>query len=410
MSAAARPFASGGDRSTLGTATGRGGAIDALLVETTPCATRIASMRGGDLVELRIDRPDGGGRPGDVFAGRVVRVEPAIGAAFVDIGRGETGFLRAREAGPGGAGVPRSVREGERVAVAVETDARDGKGPVLTRRFEDRDGAVAVAAARARRPRLLRRSEPLLIRLARRHGDAAISVDGPADAAVLRRAGRTDGVALHRGAEPLFETAGVEEQIEAALADETRLRSGAVLRFEPVRTLTAVDVDSAGASGRAAAPAAVNFEAAPVLARQLRLRNIGGLIVVDFLNMANRADGPRLASRVADALKDDPAETAVCGPSRFGLVEIARQRLGPTLAEAVGPPARAAMEALVSRLRREAGATVGGAFAIRASPDVVAALRTADRDGAVSRWIGRRLEPVAEPDRRRDDVDVASKP
>ena len=383
-------------------------AIDTLLVEATPCATRIASMAGGDLVELHIDRPGEGHRAGDVFAGRVVRVAPGLDAAFVDIGEGVTGFLRAGEAGS--AGVSRLVREGERVAVAVKTDARDEKGPVLTRRFEDRDGAMAAAAARAGPPKLLRRSERLLTRLARRHAEAAVVVDSPADATALRRAGRTDGVKLHRGAGPLFETAGAEERIEAALADELRLRSGAVLRFEPVRTLTAIDIDSASASEGGATPAAINLEAVPALARQLRLRNIGGLVVVDFLNMEDRADRFRLAARVADALKGDPAETAICGPSRLGLVEIARQRLGPTLAEAVGSPVRAAAEALVRRLRREAGAKAGATFGIRASPAVVAALRDAGRGGDIARWVGRRLEWAAEPDRRHDDIDISPEP
>ena len=69
------------------------------------------------------------------------------------------------------------------------------------------------------------------------------------------------------------------------------------------------------------------------MARQLRLRNLGGIIVVDFLSMSRRADGERLLAALNAAVRDDPVQTEVYGLSRLGLVELTRARRGPALAE-----------------------------------------------------------------------------
>lgn len=382
--------------------------VDTILAETTPRAMRLALMAGERLVELHIDRPGRGHRQGDVFVGRVSRVVAALDACFVDLGEGVAGFLKAGEAdtGDGGGAISKLVQEGQKLAVAIKAEARDEKGPVLTRRFDDRDGRLAAAAMRATPPRLISRARMLLARLADDYPDARVIADSPAELAALRRRARSGEAVLHQGG-ALFETAGVEEQIERALAPRVTLPSGAALLFEPVRTLTAVDVDSARASEAAHDPTAINLEAAPVLAAQLRLRNLGGLIVVDFLNSGSEEAGRRLVARLRDSFRDDPAEVVVDGPSRFGVVEIARQRRGPTLAEQHGPPALASAERLVRRLRREATAHGGAALVIRAAPEVAAAFQGEDGGRAVANWLGRRLELIAERGRGLDDVDIA---
>ena len=345
--------------------------IDAILSETTPRAMRIALMAGDRLVELHIDRPGRGHREGDVFVGRVSRVVPALDACFVELPEGVSGFLRTREADRNDSGEPlsRLVQEGQKIAVAVKAEAHDEKGPLLTCRFEDKDGAIAAAALRSRGPRLLARARMLLARLADAFPEARIVADSPTELVALRRRERAGEVVLHQGG-ALFENAGVEEQIEAALAPRVALASGATLLFEPGQTLTAIDVDTARASEGARDPLAVNLEAVPVIARQLRLRNIGGLVVVDFLNMKGEEAARRLMQGLAEALRGDPAETASDGPSRFGAVEIARRRRGPTLAETVGSPPVAAAEALIRRLRREAAMQGGATLVVRASPEV----------------------------------------
>jgi len=384
------------------------GAIDTILAETTPRAMRIALMAGGELSELHIDRPGRGHRQGDIFAGRVTRVVSGLDAAFVDLGEGVTGFLRAREADAGKTGerIAKLVQEGGRVAVAIKTEARDEKGPVLTCRFDDPEGTIAAAAMRVEPPRLVSRTEPLLVRFARVWPEARVISDSPADLVPLRRIGHRGEAVMHQGAEALFDSAGIEDEIDAALEPEAALPSGARLRFEPVRTLTAIDVDSGAASEASMDAVAINLEAVPVLARQIRLRNLGGLIVVDILNMEAARDGPRLMDALTTALSDDPADTALDGPSRFGLVQIARQRSGPSLWDAVGSRVEAAADALVRRLRHEARMLGGSALEIRASPEVARAFQGEDRGASIARWIGRRIELIPDRERRHDRFDI----
>jgi Ribonuclease G/E len=319
-----------------------------------------------------------------------------------------SGFLKARDADVEGSGaeIARLVQEGQKLTVAIKAEARDDKGPVLTRRVEDPNGQLAAAAMRATPPRLISRARMLMVRLADAWPRARIIVDSPTEMVALRKRERGGEVVLHQGG-VLFETAGVEEQVERALGQRLALASGAALLFEPVRTLTAVDVDSAQASEAGRDPAAINLEAAPVLAQQLRLRNLGGLVVVDFLNAKSEDAGRRLVARLNEAFRDDPAVTIVDGPSRFGVVEIARRRRGPTLAEQQGPAPLAAAERLVRRLRREAMAHGGAALEIRVSPEVAAAFQGDDGGRAVAGWLGRRLELIAERGRPHDDIDIA---
>jgi len=383
--------------------------IDAILAETTPRAMRIALMEGDRLVELHIDRPGRGHREGDVFIGRVTRVVPALDACFVELPEGVSGFLRTRDADPqeSGEAISRLVHEGEKIAVSVKAEAHDEKGPLLTRRFEDKDGAIAAATVRSKGPRLVARARMLLVRLADEFPAARIVADSPAELVALRKRQRSGEAVLHQGG-ALFETAGVEEQVEAALVAQIGLPSGATLLFEPGRTLTAIDIDTARASESARDPLAVNLEAVPVIARQLRLRNIGGLVVVDFLNMKGEEAPRRLMQGLAEAMRGDPAETASDGPSRFGAVEIARRRRGPTLAETVGAAPLAAAEALIRRLRREAAMQGGATLVVRASPEVAHLFAGDDGGRAIANWVGRRLELVSEPGRAHHETDIAA--
>ena len=161
----------------------------------------------------------------------------------------------------------------------------------------------------------------------------------------------------------LFEAQGAEAAIDAALAPRVALAGGGELLFESGETLTAVDVNSAGFPGKAGRQALdLNLAAVPEIACQLRLRGIGGAIVIDFLRMAERADRNRVVAALRRALRHDPARCHVLGVSRLGLVELTRQRRGPSLAERFldrTPAARlradvlalAALRRLVAQLR-----------------------------------------------------------
>ena len=104
--------------------------------------------------------------------------------------------------------------------------------------------------------------------------------------------------------------------------------------IERTEAMTVIDVN-AGERGNALA---VNLEAVPEIARQVRLRNVGGIIVIDFITMTGRGDGERLLDALAAAVADDPAQTEVYGLSKLGLVEMTRARRGPTLADVLSAP------------------------------------------------------------------------
>jgi Rne/Rng family ribonuclease len=130
----------------------------------------------------------------------------------------------------------------------------------------------------------------------------------------------------------------VVEQAEAALEPRVGLPSGGWLLFEPGQTLTAVDVNTGrsvgDAYGRADAEPTMlktNLEAAEAIARQLRLRNIGGIIVIDFIDIRDQRARERVVSALRASLAGDPAPTRVEPMSRLGLVEMTRRRRGPSL-------------------------------------------------------------------------------
>jgi ribonuclease E len=135
---------------------------------------------------------------------------------------------------------------------------------------------------------------------------------------------------------PLFSRFQIEHQIETAFVRQVNLPSGGAIVIDHTEALVAVDVNS----GRATKGADIeetafktNLEAAEELARQLRLRDLGGLIVIDFIDMENSKNQREVENRLRDALRFDRARVQMGKISRFGLMELSRQRLRPALAE-----------------------------------------------------------------------------
>ncbi len=135
---------------------------------------------------------------------------------------------------------------------------------------------------------------------------------------------------------PLFNRFQIESQIESAYEREVRLPSGGALVIDQTEALTAVDVNSARATkGGDIEETAfnTNLEAAEEVARQMRLRDLGGLVVIDFIDMSSNRHQREVENRLAQALKQDRARVQVGRISRFGLLEMSRQRLRPSLGE-----------------------------------------------------------------------------
>jgi ribonuclease G len=152
----------------------------------------------------------------------------------------------------------------------------------------------------------------------------------------MDRLGEKIRVRWHNGTMPAFDIDDVAGQIDTALAPRIALQSGVEVLFEPGETLCAVDVDSASAGGRQGRaprrPVDVNLEAAPAIAHQLRLRNLAGAVVIDFVTMRSAYDRDKVQALLAEHLASDPVPTQIYGFTRLGLFELTRARRGPTLA------------------------------------------------------------------------------
>jgi ribonuclease E len=205
--------------------------------------------------------------------------------------------------------------------------------------------AISTAAAERPAPFLIYQESNLVIRAIRdylRSDIGEILIDNPE---IYERAQRfmqqvmpqTLGKLKHYQDEtPLFSRYQIEHQIEAAFAREVRLESGGALVFDKTEALVTIDVNSARATKGADIEETAlntNLEAADEVARQLRLRDLGGLIVIDFIDMTPARNQREVENRLIEALKVDRARVQVGRISRFGLLEMSRQRLRPSLGE-----------------------------------------------------------------------------
>ncbi|NCB59701.1 MAG: ribonuclease E, partial [Gammaproteobacteria bacterium] len=143
-------------------------------------------------------------------------------------------------------------------------------------------------------------------------------------------------VKLYKSEIPLFTHFQIESQIESAFQREVRLPSGGSIVIDPTEALTSIDINSSRATkGGDIEETALqtNLEAADEIARQLRLRDLGGLIVIDFIDMTPVRHQREVENRLRDAVRQDRARIQLGRISRFGLLELSRQRLRPSLNE-----------------------------------------------------------------------------
>lgn len=273
---------------------------------------RIALIEDGCLTEYTLWRPDAPDGVGDVYAGRVSARAPALGGVFVDLG-GISGFL------PDSAG-GRGEGEGDHLAVRVTRAAQGGKGPRLER-------ADAPAAGR---PGLIQRGQGPLLDLIARYPEAPVTADDYALIAELRGKAAITHDARAFG--------GLEDEIAALAEPVCALPGGARATITPTPALTAIDIDAGSATaertGKSRAQARLNQELIPALARQIRLRNLGGAILVDFAGMKAAARAS-LAPSLETALAADPLRPRLLGFTRLGFAEILRPRMRPPLHEII---------------------------------------------------------------------------
>ncbi len=372
------------------------------MLDPHPLGWRAGLAVDGRLVDYAEDGPGDGEVTDRLFYARVVRVEPRLAAAFLDIGGGRTAFLTARDArflDPRCArrNIRELVREGERLVVMGLREGDDDKGPrvtadvrlfglftilrprggeslasghargrlrqrlreraarlfpdgrVVLRRFADAvdDGALVAevrrletrwreieAGLRKARPGPVPFGEDGLDRLLRRLLEAGAEVVEVADAAVSARVER-ELARLPEAVRPrftrlraplAFPATGLEEQFEAALQPEVALDGGGRLVIEETRAFVAIDVDGEGRDALE-----LDLAAAREIARQVRLRNLGGNILVDFVDLPRPSARKLLDDALRKGFRDDPAQPQIHPMSVLGIVHITRARRGRPL-------------------------------------------------------------------------------
>jgi len=442
-----------------------------LILSVAPGEIRGALIEDGRAVELLLERDVEASLVGAVFFARVRRVVPSLPGAFLDLGLGRPVFLPGETALIEGAGLPvRIVKDGfaekgPEASAALEREGRfavwtparpgiavsrkiepaerarlsavlaplvgPGEGVVLRSQAAGADAAAIAddlatlrqahaalldAAAKSTAPRRL---DPVADAL----GRIAASIDPS-----VERIAIDDRAALARlrGILPMperivfeAEDRGLADLFEQALAPRLRLEGGGEITIESTTAFTAIDVDLATAAGRRGraveAIRAVNQAAAAEIARQLRLRNIGGAIVVDFISMASRADRAVIEASLAAALAADPMPVERHGWTRLGHFELTRRRSVASIADRLLMPAgerrktplTVALEALRALLSAR---FAPGRLVLRCHPTVAAELEgpLAPAFGAAAVQAGRVVTIMAEPGRDSEAFDFGA--
>ncbi len=343
-----------------------------ILVSASPGEVRTALVEDGVLAEAWIERPARPDGVGDLHRGRVSAVAPAMAGAFVALAGGETGFLPESEASDDRRPIAAAVNEGMILPLRVTRAAQGGKGPRVSARLSPGD-AARIAAASPGAPVLVARGPTAAERLAARFRQAELQVDDAALAARLRGA---LGDRVRRLAGPAFDDS-LEAEFDLLAGPEVPLPGGGRLLIHPTPALTAIDMDAGAAAGArgANAVAALNRAALPELARQIRLRNLAGAILVDFAGLS-----PKRRAALADPLREALApdrHARLLGFTHLALAEIVRDRIHPPLHEALGVPPSPLTRGLAAlRVAAwEAAARPGRRFVLRATPAVLAALQ-----------------------------------
>jgi Ribonuclease G/E len=350
--------------------------VDAAIGET-----REALVREGRPIALRIVRASDAGaraRWGELYCARVREVDRRRRGAFLDLGlREQQGFLPLGEDGRVRRGGKERVAlvQGQGVVVTITREAARGKNPVVGLQETGHDGEA---------PHLIDRPDV----------DAELVLAKPGDAQVRAK---------------------LDALVEDALARIAPIPGGGVLSIEPTAALCAIDVDAGARQGTADPDRFaldLNMAAAEVAARQIRLRNLGGVIAIDFVNMRAKSHRKTLEDAVRRAFSGDPWQVQFGGLSQFGVFELVRAQLRRPLHEQLrDDDGRLSVETLalmaLRAIEREARTSAGRQIACTVAPEVKAWLDAAEIDwrNELSNRIGMRWTLDSAPGAR-DKIDA----
>ena len=391
-----------------------------ILINVEDDETRIALVHGSTLNNLYIEQTHHTQKVGNIYCGKVVKVQPSFQAAFIDYGEERHGFLslsdinfqvyKPNQKGRGRPSITQILKPGQKVLVQVVKDEIAHKGASLTtnislagrflvfmpdserggvsRKIEDEEqrsrlrhllkglgGEDSSAIIRTvgvdrsltelkRDFMILRRTwneikdeyeeqsalgllyqeEIAMVRMIRDYYHENISevvIDEPV---AFQRALEffqahmpkdQKKLQLYLGEKSLFSSYDIEGHIEVLHHKQVPLPSGGSLVIMPTEALVAIDVNSGRSTQERnieATALRTNLEAAEEVAKQLRLRNLGGLIVVDFIDMDNSKNRLSVEKKIEEAMSADKAKTSFGEISKFGLLELSRQRISGSLA------------------------------------------------------------------------------
>ena len=256
---------------------------------------------------------------------------------------------------------------------------------------------VIVAAKKTKAPALVYRDESLLYRTLRdivTEDVRKIVIDDPDEFEKVHAVAEQvmpelqERIYLYDGDAPIFDQYNIERDLDRLILQKVWLKSGAYLVIDEMEAVTAIDINTGklvGTTNLADTIIAANLEAADEVGRQLRLRDIGGIIVVDFIDMTSASDKKRVLTHFQNVLKRDRARTRIGRISSLGLVEMTRKRTGESVTESITSacpvctgrgrvPSSQTVSLWVERdLRREIGQP-GNAFFVECSPAVAEAV------------------------------------
>ena len=383
---------------------------------------RVALVDGQQLYDLAIEHREKEQKKGNIYKGRIARVEPSLEAAFVDFGAERHGFLPLEDISreyflrtpePGKPlNIAELVKEGQQLVVQVEKDERDNKGAALSTlvslagrylvlnannprgggvsrqvRGEDRQ-AVQQRLGRLNMPKGMsviirtqghdRGIEELQwdmdnqLRIWEAIKLAVLERDGPflvvQESNVILRAVRDylsdsigevvvdddeayesirsfmkhtmphflDRLRRHEGDGPLFNRYQVESQIDSAYRRRVNLPSGGQIIIDQPEAGICIDVNSARATSAEdieQTALQTNLEAADEIARQCRIRDLSGLLMIDFIDMRSAGSNRQVEDRLRQGTRNEPARIQIGQISRFGILEMSRQRLRTSLVD-----------------------------------------------------------------------------
>ena len=326
----------------------------------SPGEIRAAALDEHGLLDIAVERP--GAPPaerdgvGDLHRGRILAHLPALAGSFVALEGGQEGFLPDSAGGQKPAGTILPVR--------VVRAAQGGKGPRLSAKLDESVPAGPLG--------LVHPGPGAVARLAALHPAASIELDDLTLFAVLRP---LLGDRLVRV--PRSTNESLDAEIESLSESHIALPAGATMTIHPTPALVAIDLDLAAASAtrdtKARGHEATNRAALPALARQIRLRNLAGGIVVDFAGLSPKRRAV-LGPALAEALAPDPLAPRFLGFTALGFAEILRPRKHRPLHELLAGPHAAGLAAL-RHAAHQAAAAPHQRLALRAAPTVVDALR-----------------------------------